>query len=113
MADVPRPLPDRVVDLCANDLRILGQPVRIRALDFLDRHGATNVQTIADALDVAQQNLSKHLALLHGAGIVHRQRQGREVWYLVGDRAAFTLVLDAASRVIERAQRLADGLENR
>lgn len=79
-ARLPRPLPDALVQLTARELQVLGQPLRIRIVDYLDQTGESSVQVLADALDAGQQNVSKHLGVLYGAGVVDRRREGREVW---------------------------------
>lgn len=40
-----------------------------------------NVSDIVEALDVAQPTVSHHLSILRKAGLVHTQRQGKQVFY--------------------------------
>lgn len=78
-----RPLGDPLVDLVARPLRVLGQPVRVRLIDRLDRLGEAHVQALADELEASQQNASKHLGALWRAGTIRRrglaQRRRRTV----------------------------------
>src|SRR5260370_16633551 len=75
----PRPNPDPLIELVAQRLRLLGQPLRVKLIDNL-RDGAATVQQLARAVDGVQQNVSQHLAILHQAGIVSRRKEGTRVW---------------------------------
>lgn len=69
-------------------LSLLGDETRIRILDQL-RQGERNVQAIADELITTQQNVSGHLRLLRGAGVVARRPAGREAFYATSDETVF------------------------
>jgi DNA-binding transcriptional ArsR family regulator len=64
--------------------------MRIRLLDRL-RDGESSVQQLADALETSQQNVSKHLGVLHDAGIVGRRKAGNHVFYAVTDESVLAL----------------------
>lgn len=87
---IPHPIPDSLAAMIAERFRLLGEPMRIRILDRL-RDDAMSVGALADALGTSQQNVSKHLGLLHGAGIVSRERQGNTVLYAIADQSVFDL----------------------
>ncbi len=87
---IPHPIPDPLAALIAERFRLLGEPMRIRILDHL-RDEPMAVGTLADALGTSQQNVSKHLGLLHGAGIVSRERSGNAVIYGIADQSVFEL----------------------
>ncbi|MGL6278500.1 MAG: ArsR/SmtB family transcription factor [Gaiella sp.] len=87
---LPNPLPQPLVELIAQRFRVIGEPMRIRLLDRL-RDGESSVQELADALSTSQQNVSKHLGVLHGAGIVERRRDGNRVLYAIADDSVFAL----------------------
>ena len=53
---------------------------RLRILDAL-RDGELRVVDLSDALALSRPNTSKHLACLHGCGLVERDKRGREVFY--------------------------------
>lgn len=72
-----RPLADPLIEIVAMRFRMLGQPVRIRLLDRLDRVGEAHVQWLADELAATQQNTSKHLGALWRTGVVSRRQEGR------------------------------------
>jgi DNA-binding transcriptional ArsR family regulator len=88
--DIPHPLPDPLVELIAARFRVVGEPMRIRLLDRL-RDGAATVNELTHALGASQQNVSKHLGVLHQAGIVSRARDGNFVRYAIADTSVFAL----------------------
>lgn len=88
--DVPHPLPEQLADLIAQRFRLLGEPMRIRLLDML-RGGEATVGELTDRLGASQQNVSKHLGLLHQAGIVERSKHGTFVRYAIADEGVFAL----------------------
>jgi DNA-binding transcriptional ArsR family regulator len=87
---LPHPLPDPVVDLIARRFRVLGEPMRIRILDRL-RDGEATVNELTEALETSQQNVSKHLGVLHDAGIVSRRKDANHVRYSIADEGVLEL----------------------
>ncbi len=88
--EIPHPLPEPLVDLVAQRFRVLGEPMRIKLLDRL-RDGEASVGDLQAALGASQQNLSKHLGILHAAGMVSRAKQGNRVVYAISDPSVFEL----------------------
>lgn len=86
----PHPLPEPLVEIVARRFRVLGEPMRIKLLDRL-REGPASVRELQEALGASQQNLSKHLAILHDASMVSRTKQGNRVVYAISDPAVFEL----------------------
>lgn len=87
---LPSPLPDPLVELIAQRFRVIGEPMRIRILDRL-RDGSATVNELREALGASQQNVSKHLGVLHDAGIVSRTKEGTSVRYAIADESVFAL----------------------
>jgi DNA-binding transcriptional ArsR family regulator len=81
---LPHPLSDDLIELIARRLRVVGDPTRIRLLDRL-RDGEQSVNELAAGLGAGQQNVSKHLAVLAGAGVLARRRDGNHVYYRIAD----------------------------
>lgn len=84
------PLPEPLLELVAYRFRVIGEPMRIRLLEQL-RYGPATVGQLADALSATQQNVSKHLGVLHHAGILSRAKQGTSVRYAITDTTIFEL----------------------
>lgn len=89
MAAYPRLTPP-LIELIAQRFRVLGEPMRIRLLDRLRQAPAT-VGELTDELSSSQQNVSKHLGVLHAAGIVSRHKHGTAVRYEIADESVFEL----------------------
>jgi DNA-binding transcriptional ArsR family regulator len=87
---LPHPLSEPLVELIAQRFRVIGEPMRIRLLDHL-RDAEAGVQELADAVGASQQNVSKHLGVLHSAGVVQRRRDGNRVLYAIADDSVFAL----------------------
>ena len=84
------PLADPLVDLIAQRFRVLAEPMRIKLLDQL-RDGDATVSELQAALGASQQNISKHLGILHGAGMVTRTKDGNHTRYSIADEGVFEL----------------------
>ena len=87
---VPHPLPEALIELVAQRFRVLGEPMRIKLLDRL-REGDATVGELQEALGASQQNVSKHLGILHAAGMVARTKQGTHTRYAISDPSVFEL----------------------
>lgn len=103
--DIPRPLPDELIELIAHRFRVIGEPMRIKVLDVL-RDGALTVGEIAERLGASQQNVSKHLGVLHQAGIVSRRKEGTFVRYAIADESVFVLCEHVCGGLAQRAVQL-------
>jgi DNA-binding transcriptional ArsR family regulator len=84
------PLSDKMLGLIAKRFRMLGEPFRLRILQQL-QSGEKTVNELVDALDGNQPNVSRHLQLLHDAGLVARRREGNSIFYAIGDPMVFKL----------------------
>jgi DNA-binding transcriptional ArsR family regulator len=104
---LPHPLPDPVVELIARRFRVLAEPMRIRILDRL-RAREASVQELADALGASQQNVSKHLAVLHEAGIVARRKAGTYTYYAIADDGVLALCEEVCGGLRRQFSELAE-----
>jgi DNA-binding transcriptional ArsR family regulator len=99
------PLPEPLIELVAQRFRVLGEPMRIKLLDRL-REGDATVGELQDALGATQQNVSKHLGILHAAGMVTRTKQGNRVIYSISDPSVFELCEQVCGGVRKQLQEL-------
>jgi DNA-binding transcriptional ArsR family regulator len=88
--EVQHPLPEPLIDLISQRFRVLGEPMRIKLLDRL-REGPASVTELQEAVGASQQNISKHLGILHDAGMVSRTKQGNRTVYAISDPGVFEL----------------------
>jgi DNA-binding transcriptional ArsR family regulator len=61
--------------------RALCEPVRLELVKMLTACGRSDVQTIAAQVPQDQSVVSRHLAVLHRAGVVRREKVGRRVFF--------------------------------
>lgn len=61
-----------------------------KLLDRL-RDGPATVGELVESLGASQQNVSKHLGVLHQAGIVSRTKVGTSARYAIADETVFAL----------------------
>jgi DNA-binding transcriptional ArsR family regulator len=98
---LPHPLSSELADLIARRFKLLGEPMRVRLLDRLQR-GEASVQELAAAVGTTQQNVSKHLGVLAEAGVLGRRKQGNFVYYRVIDEGIWQLCEDVCGSVERR-----------
>jgi DNA-binding transcriptional ArsR family regulator len=67
-------------DHCAEMLKALSDPIRLRIIDAL-RAGPKNVGDLAELLNTEIATVSHHLGILHTAGLLDREKQGRHKVY--------------------------------
>jgi DNA-binding transcriptional ArsR family regulator len=90
MTTVAHPLSEPLIELIAGRFRVLAEPMRIKILDQL-RSGDATVSELQEALGASQQNVSKHLGILHAAGMVTRTKDRNHVRYSIADEGVFEL----------------------
>lgn len=66
-------------------LKAIADPVRLRLLSLVASHadGEACVCDLNDAFELSQPTISHHLKLLHGAGLLEREKRGVWVYYRV------------------------------
>ncbi len=107
---LPHPIPDPLVDLIGQRLRVIGEPMRIKLLDCL-ADGERTVQELTAALDGSQQNVSRHLGVLHQAGILIRRKRGINVCYTLVDKSALELIESASLGVARHLDELSQAID--
>lgn len=103
------PLSDEVVELIARRFRVMADPTRIKLLDRLHT-GEASVQELTESVGGTQQNVSKHLGVLAGAGIVARRKDGNFTRYRVIDEGVFRLCEDVCGSVERQLESLREVL---
>ena len=99
-------LTDPLVELIALRFRAMSEPLRIKLLDRL-RTGEASVGELTVALGANQQNISRHLAVLHGSGIVSRRKLGTKTLYAIADPTVFALCETVCGALEHSAAQLA------
>jgi DNA-binding transcriptional ArsR family regulator len=71
-----------LVELRAEILKALGQPTRLKIIDFL-RDGERCVCEIFPAIGEEQSNTSRHLNMMLAAGVLSRRKDGLKIYYAI------------------------------
>jgi len=79
-SETPRHVDVLQSDVCAERLKALGEPLRLRIVDLL-RNGGCTVSEIAEKLDTEVVTASHHLQILKNADFVTPRRDGRFIYY--------------------------------
>src|SRR5215469_8581869 len=95
------------VELVARFFRALGDPARLRLLEFLLPAEHT-VSECVRHIGLSQGRVSVHLACLANCGYVQVRRSGRFAYYQVADPRVADLVLLARSLAADNAAALAE-----
>ncbi len=64
--------------------KTIANPKRLEILNLL-RRGERHVGELAEQMSVSAANVSQQLAVLHGAGVVSRRRDGTTVFYRISN----------------------------
>lgn len=81
-------------------LRALAHPLRMKILEFIDKHKTINVNKIYNTLKLEQSITSQHLRILRLAGIVITHREGKFIHYSI-DYSKIQNVLKAVDTFLE------------
>jgi DNA-binding transcriptional ArsR family regulator len=93
----------------------LADPTR-RALLVALRGGAARITDLAEPLPMSFAGVSRHIGVLEAAGLIRRERRGREHWLSIhpdGLQQAKHWIAEQSSFWSRRADALADHLEPR
>lgn len=107
---MPSPLPTDLAEIIAGRFKLLGDPMRLRIIDRL-RTGEAGVGQLASELGTSQQNVSKHLQVLHSAGILDRRREGNSVIYWLADDAMVEMCDRVCGSMAQQLVEVRDRLE--
>lgn len=91
-------LSEEALEMIANRFRLLSDPMRLKILHTLGDE-EMNVTDLVRATNAGQANVSKHLGILLGAGIVSRRKEGLNSNYKVADETIFELCEVVCSRL--------------
>ena len=90
-----------VFDAVAEYFGLLAEPTRLAILHTIC-NDEKSVSAIVAATAATQTNVSRHLGLLHAAGVVSRRRAGSSVLYRVADPVFIDICRSACVRIAAR-----------
>jgi ArsR family transcriptional regulator len=67
--------------LLAGWFRLLADPARLRLFSLIASRGEVCACELVEPLGVSQPTVSYHLNVLHRAGLLDREKRGRQVYY--------------------------------
>jgi DNA-binding transcriptional ArsR family regulator len=94
---------DQVFAVLARYFGLLSEPTRLKILHSICRD-ERSVSAIVAATGGTQTNVSRHLALLHQAGVVGRRRAGNTVYYRVTDAEFVEICRNVCARIASRIE---------
>ncbi len=103
-----------VLDLRLKILSALSDQTRLELLEYLSG-GERCVCEIVPAFQRSQSTISKHLNILHDAGILERKLDGKRTIYSIKDPQIFDLMRTVDSMALKQISQLAEAwriLEN-
>jgi DNA-binding transcriptional ArsR family regulator len=100
------------LELVAARFRAMGEPMRLRILQQLER-GECSVSALAEGLGATQPNVSKHLKILQDAGLLKRRPQGNNAYYAIADPTVFELCEMICAGLHDRLEAQVDALRAR
>jgi ArsR family transcriptional regulator len=77
-------------------LRALAHPLRLELVAHVAARGPVCSCHLEADIDASQPQISKHLGVLHRAGLLERRREGRWVYFSINEEA-----LDAAGEFVD------------
>ena len=89
-----------LVELRAEILKALGQPTRLKIIDFL-RDGERCVCEIFPAIGEEQSNTSRHLNMMLAAGVLSRRKDGLKIYYAI-KHPEILEVMDIVTGIVKR-----------
>jgi DNA-binding transcriptional ArsR family regulator len=91
----------KVFELAGRYFSLLSDPTRLKMLHFASM-GERSVTDFTQGLGITQTNASRHLGLLHQAGLLRRRRQGKRVLYVTRDPDLIKTICHACARMIHK-----------
>jgi ArsR family transcriptional regulator len=89
-----------LVEFRAKILKALGQPTRLKIIDFL-RDGERCVCEIFPAINEEQSNTSRHLNMMLSAGVLSRRKDGLKIYYAI-KRPEIMEVIDIVTGIVKQ-----------
>ena len=89
---------DPVFDAVATYFSILSEPMRLRIVHTICEE-EKSVSQIVEALGASQTNVSRHLGLMHRAGVLTRRKEGNQVYYQVADVTLVDICRTVCNRI--------------
>ncbi|MEN9843925.1 MAG: hypothetical protein RLZZ612_1754 [Pseudomonadota bacterium] len=87
-----------VFEAVARYFGVLAEPARLKILHAIC-NGEKSVNHIMTETGMAQANASRHLGLMYQAGLLHRRREGTQVFYRLTDAVFLDLCRTVSTQI--------------
>ena len=85
---------ERLYEVVSDYFGLLAEPTRLKILSAIC-DGERSVSDIVDRVGASQTNVSRHLNLMYGKGVLKRRRDGQMSFYSIADPNVVTLCRNA------------------
>ena len=75
----------------ADAMQAMAHPLRLKILCLVGNQ-ELSVLEIVEAVGTSQSNISQHLAILRGHGILHSRRDGNKIFYRIKDARVLEMI---------------------
>ena len=99
---MPEALPVELLEHVAQRFRVLGDATRLSIIRTLLDEGELNVGELVERIETSQANISKHLRILHEAGVVSRRADGTSAYYTATDPSLLPVCSIVCDRLREQ-----------
>jgi DNA-binding transcriptional ArsR family regulator len=91
---------EKVFESVAQYFNVLSEPSRLRIM-YTVCSGEKSVSEVVELCGSSQANVSRHLAVLHKAGILLRRKEGTVVFYSIADIATVEMCQTVCTKIAE------------
>jgi DNA-binding transcriptional ArsR family regulator len=81
---------ERLYEVVSDYFSLLAEPTRLKILSAIC-DGERSVSDIVERVEATQTNVSRHLNLMYGKGVLKRRREGQMTFYSIADPNVVTL----------------------
>jgi DNA-binding transcriptional ArsR family regulator len=81
---------ERLYEVVSDYFGLLAEPTRLKILSAIC-DGERSVSDIVERVGATQTNVSRHLNLMYGKGVLKRRRDGQMTFYSIADSNVVTL----------------------
>lgn len=89
---------ERLFEVVSGYFGLLAEPTRLKILNAIC-DGERSVNEIVETVGSSQTNVSRHLNMMYGRGVLKRRREGATVFYSVSDPNVIALCRTACVHI--------------
>jgi DNA-binding transcriptional ArsR family regulator len=89
---------ERLFEVVSGYFSLLAEPTRLKILNAIC-DGERSVTDIVERVGSTQTNVSRHLNLMYGKGVLRRRREGQMSFYSIADPNVVTLCRTACTHL--------------